>query len=163
MNFLEKLQNLFSKTTESIQSSNQKVKNPIAKIISQYSRSPDINLPSAKLGFALKIIFADNVVSDEEKKMLQELIEIYFPELKSSSLEITNQLLQIKEYDLEMLYFAQELKENLSEEQRQEFLLDLFKIAKVDNFAIEEESVIRIICKHLFINHSTFIKLRNQK
>ena len=160
MKIIEKIKKLFNeKESTEVHS----VRNPIVPVLTKYSNRPDIEIVAAKLGFALKIVFADGIVAEEEKEIMKELIENYLPELKTSTPEILNAVLEINNFDLEMIYFAQAMNEKLEEVERQQFLLDLFRIARVDNeYASDEESVIRIICKYLLINHTNFIKLRNQ-
>ncbi len=159
MKLIAKLKSLFTESTEI-----RTHRNPVLPILSRHSANQNLEVIASRIGFALKIIFADGTVAEEEKQILGEILKSYLPELSESVIEISTELLKLDNHDLEMMYFAQVLNEKLSDKDRAQFLHDLFRIARADDeYAMIEESDIRIICKYLLLAHSDFIKMRNQE
>jgi uncharacterized tellurite resistance protein B-like protein len=159
MQILQKIMRIFEES-QTIKSS----RNPLSAILARYTKRLDLEVLAARFGFVLKIIYADGVVADEEKEILNNLLKKYLPEIDSSLPAILKEFLAVDNLELEMMYFAQVMNEKMDETQRQQFLLELFQIARADEeYAMIEENDIRIITKYLLLSHADFIKMRNQK
>jgi len=157
MKILERIKVLFE------ESKNTATKNPVIPVLSRNTSRSDIELPAARLGFALKVIHADSQVSAEEKSMLVELVRKYLDESSEKAALIAEELLKIEDVDLEMMYFARVMNEKLSEQERQDFLSDLFRVAKADNeYAMIEERDLRVISRYLLLSHPMFVQTRNR-
>ena len=159
MGFFDKLKKSFEFETTS---PNQQ-KNPILPILQKHSGRSDLEKISAKLGFALKIVHADGRVAEEEKELLTELLHEYLGISNADAQAPLEEMLQIEDINLEMMYFAQALNKNTDEAERKEFLADLFRVAHADDeYAMLEEQDIRMISKYLHLDHQALIEERRR-
>ena len=158
MKLVEKIKSIFDEAVPG-----RDVKNPVIPVLQKYISNPQLEIIAAKVGFALKIVYADNVVTEEEIEALHELLKKYTGKTGADISAMARDLLNIENLDLEMLHFSSAMNEQLDEEGRQEFLFDLFRLAHADDeYALVEESDIRLISKYLLLNHQAFIEARNR-
>jgi uncharacterized tellurite resistance protein B-like protein len=119
---------------------------------------------AAKLGMAVVMIHADMKVEASEITALKDMIEKELHPDAGLLNEITSQISAIPEEKFEMAYLGKILTDSLDENGRNELLADLFKIVRSDSvYDPYEDKFIRIIARYLFINHETFIEIKNRK
>ncbi|MBP7901667.1 MAG: TerB family tellurite resistance protein [Spirochaetes bacterium] len=138
--------------------------NPVYPILQ--NKKPDLDhenlsVISAKLGLFLVIIYSDMNFDEKEKNLFKELVkrECNFDgELLNDFL---SKIFEIPEEHFEIVYLCRVLTDYLNEEERINVLKDLFKIARANKiYDSYEEKDLRIIASSLFIDHSTFIKVK---
>jgi len=159
--FLSKFKSVLETSYEKAIESDEK-SNSIETILEPFSTN-NLKQISAKIGFILKIIYADMKVEASEIVALNRLIIKYLDVDEKDAKFISEKLLDIPEMDLQLIHFAGTLNAYSDENERILFLEDLFNMAMADDeYAILEENDIRIISKYLHISHSKFIEKRNE-
>lgn len=156
MDFLQKILSVSN-------SGNSRNRNPFLPILQKEVSDSSINLKkqAAKLGLMAKIIHSDSKIEESEVKIFIEKIAIYLKLNAERASMISKKLLAIDDIDLEMMYLGKEFNQHSESTERKEFLADLFQMAHADEeYAMLEEKDIRVISKHLFLQHKDFVEER---
>jgi uncharacterized tellurite resistance protein B-like protein len=166
--WLARLDQMINKSVEFFnKTDNPNIRNPISPILKEMISSEDLQkneIIAAKLGLALILIHADMVFDEREKKAFREFVKKECRVENSTLDELVTKILAIPEENFEMAYLGQVLTDSASDQERQDLLADLFKIARADEvYDAYEDKYIRLISQFLFINHETFIKIKNTK
>lgn len=137
--------------------------NPLFSIVKKHSDfdEREAAIVAAKLGFLLRIIYADGYVDNDEVGHLIDLITEDFDTDEQQAAVIAEEILDIDSLVIELYYLSRILNKLLSEEEKKDFVVELFHAARADNeYSFLEEKQIRLIHKYLFISHEDFIKAK---
>ncbi|MCB1166061.1 MAG: TerB family tellurite resistance protein [Leptospiraceae bacterium] len=137
--------------------------NPVAGVLKQEIPYQGYNhdIIGAKLGLMLVLIHADDTVEGKELKEFARLVGEQLGKPAEEIETLAAQLTRIPAGHFEISHLSRLLVENLSEEQRINWMAALFRMAHADGiFHEEEDRHLRLISRFLLLSTPQFLEAR---
>lgn len=154
---------LIKKIKNEIKTDSVNAKNPVSEVLKQSFSSGygDVEIVTAKIGLALVMIYSDMKLEEKEKAAFRSFVKSETRITDDKIDTLVQKLLSIPEDRLELAYFARTIRDALNEDERANFLFELFGIARSDDECdIHEENDLSVIANYFFIDHKKFIGMK---
>lgn len=128
--------------------------------LSAEEQAHHLNLAAASL--LLEVVMADETMSDEEAKILPELLTTSLG-LSVNDVGALIQDATVSQSNSTSLYeFTQAINDNFDIEQKQQLILAMWRLAYADGHLCQyEDQMIRRTSELLYLRHSELIQMRN--
>ncbi|MGS0825633.1 tellurite resistance TerB family protein [Shewanella sp. 0m-8] len=133
--------------------------NPHVKL-SDEELAEHLNLAAASL--LLEVVMADESVSEQENKLLPELLTTTL-NLSINDVEtLISDAKKSQEKSTSLYEFTQAINDNFDVEQKQQLILAMWQLAYADGHLCRyEDQIIRRTAELLYLRHSELIQMRN--
>lgn len=132
-----------------------------AQELSAEEKTKQLNLAAASL--LMEVIYADEVFSAEEAKLLPTLLA---KDLSLAGEEIRSLIIDAKraqKKSTSLFEFTSIINQQCSIEQKQQLILSMWRLAYADGqLKQNEDQLIRRMAELLYLKHSEIIQMRNQ-
>lgn len=119
-------------------------------------------LQLAAVSLLLEVVFADETLSEEEAKLLPQLMTKALSLTPAEAEELIDEAKKIQGDSISLYEFTKEINEQCDIEQKQKLILAMWKLAYADGQLCQyEDQIIRRTADLLYLKHSELIKMRN--
>ncbi|NRB22237.1 TerB family tellurite resistance protein [Shewanella sp.] len=119
-------------------------------------------LQLAAVSLLLEVVFADETLSEEEAKLLPQLMTKALSLTPAEAEELIDEAKKIQGDSISLYEFTKEINEQCDIKQKQKLILAMWKLAYADGQLCQyEDQIIRRTADLLYLKHSELIKMRN--
>ncbi|AQS35523.1 hypothetical protein Sps_00303 [Shewanella psychrophila] len=123
-------------------------------------KARQLNLAAVSL--LLEVVFADETLSEEEARMLPQLMTKALSLTQAEAEELIYEAKKIQGDSISLYEFTKEINEQCDVEQKQKLILAMWKLAYADGQLCQyEDQIIRRTADLLYLKHSELIQMRN--
>ena len=131
-----------------------------SQAVTPEEKARQLNLAAVSL--LLEVIFADETLSDEEAKLLPQLMTKALSLTQAETEELIDEAKKIQGDSISLYEFTKEINEQCDIEQKQKLILAMWKLAYADGQLCQyEDQIIRRTADLLYLKHSELIQMRN--
>lgn len=131
-----------------------------SQAVTPEEKARQLNLAAVSL--LLEVIFADETLSEEEAKLLPQLMTKALSLTQAETEELIEEAKKIQGDSISLYEFTKEINEQCDIEQKQKLILAMWKLAYADGQLCQyEDQIIRRTADLLYLKHSELIKMRN--
>lgn len=131
-----------------------------SQAVTPEEKARQLNLAAVSL--LLEVIFADETLSEEEAKLLPQLMTKALSLTQAETEELIEEAKKIQGDSISLYEFTKEINEQFDIEQKQKLILAMWKLAYADGQLCQyEDQIIRRTADLLYLKHSELIKMRN--
>ncbi|SQH74779.1 conserved protein of unknown function [Shewanella benthica] len=131
-----------------------------SQAVTPEEKARQLNLAAVSL--LLEVIFADETLSEEEAKLLPQLMTKALSLTQAETEELIDEAKKIQGDSISLYEFTKEINEQCDIEQKQKLILAMWKLAYADGQLCQyEDQIIRRTADLLYLKHSELIKMRN--
>ncbi|MBE7216236.1 TerB family tellurite resistance protein [Shewanella benthica] len=131
-----------------------------SQAVTPEEKARQLNLAAVSL--LLEVIFADETLSEEEAKLLPQLMTKALSLTLAETEELIDEAKKIQGDSISLYEFTKEINEQCDIEQKQKLILAMWKLAYADGQLCQyEDQIIRRTADLLYLKHSELIQMRN--
>ena len=131
-----------------------------SQAVTPEEKARQLNLAAVSL--LLEVIFADETLSEEEAKLLPQLMTKALSLTQAETEELIDEAKKIQGDSISLYEFTKEINEQCDIEQKQKLILAMWKLAYADGQLCQyEDQIIRRTADLLYLKHSELIQMRN--
>ncbi|MDB2386148.1 TerB family tellurite resistance protein [Shewanella sp.] len=133
---------------------------PAKRPLSAEEKTQQLNLAAASL--LLEVVMADDIMTDDEAKMLPTLLTTTLGLSVDDIDSLVSKACDSQRRSTSLFDFTQTINDNFNVEQKQHLILAMWRIAYADGHLCQyEEQIIRRTSELLYLRHSELIQMRN--
>ena len=131
-----------------------------SQAVTPEEKNRQLNLAAVSL--LLEVVFADETLSEEEARMLPQLMTKTLSLTQAEAEALIDEAKKIQGDSISLYEFTKEINEQCDVEQKQKLILAMWKIAYADGQLCQyEDQIIRRTADLLYLKHSELIQMRN--